>query len=121
MNKNQAWHSIASSVAAGIITYFLLDFTVKDWETIRKTVIIVAVGALAFFIALLTGRASKDKTGDDYQKTEIGTRISSQETVEIEDVKVNKTAEEDIKIGTDISTNKNVKIKGVEIGPQKDK
>ncbi|KIH75601.1 hypothetical protein SAMN05660860_00269 [Geoalkalibacter ferrihydriticus] len=120
MNKNQAWHSIASSIAAGVSTYFLLDFAENDWSQPWRVAIIIVVAILAFFVAFLTGRNNQEKDLNSPDTTEVGRYIDSGSSVEIEDVSVKKSTANNIKVGTDISAKKDVKIKGIEIDTDKE-
>lgn len=118
MSNNQSWHSIGSSVAAGVITYFILEWADKDWSPYWKMACIALAGIAAFSIALLTGRSRKDKTAIDSGRVKVGTQIKSKEGVEVIDVAVSDAAKTYVDIGKDIDAEKNVKITGIRVGPK---
>lgn len=116
MSKNQAWHSIGSSVAAGIITYFILEWEDSEWSPSWKIACIALVGLASFAIAFMTGRSAKGKPLNEIGRVKVGTTIRTKEGVEVSDIGVSETPEADVDIGTDINAGKKVKISGIKIG-----
>jgi len=118
MSNNQTWHSIGSSVAAGVITYFILEWADNDWSPYWKMGFIALAGVTAFSIAFVNGRSRKEKTAKNSGRVKVGTQIKSKEGVEMADVAVSDRPKADVDIGTDIDAEKKVKITGVRVGPK---
>ena len=118
MSKNQAWHSIGSSVAAGIVTYFILEWADNEWSPYWKIGCIALVGIVAFALAFMTGQSSKGDHSKAERRVKVGTQISSEEGVEVTDVGVSDPPDGNIDIGTDIDAGKKVKISGIRVGPK---
>jgi hypothetical protein len=118
MRKNQVWHSIASSIFAGIITYLLLELVKTELFPHMKATVVFVVGVASFFVAYFTGRdinAPPEENSKSTSVTEVGTSIKAKEDVEVSDVEINADSPEGLKVGSDIESEKSVKITGIKV------
>lgn len=118
MRKNQVWHSIASSIFAGIITYFLLESVKIELFPHMKATVIFVVGVASFLVAYFTGRDKNtppEANSKSSTVTEVGTSIKAKDDVEVSDVEINVDSPEGLKVGSDIKSEKSVKITGVKV------
>lgn len=118
MRKNKVWHSIASSIFAGIITYLLLELVKTELFPYMKATVVFVVGVASFFVAYFTGR-DKNTPPEENSKsstvTEVGTSIKAKDDVEVSDVEINADSPEGLKVGSDIESEKSVKITGIKV------
>lgn len=124
MKKNQVWHSVASSIFAGIITYLLLELVKVEIFPHMKVAVIFGVGIVFFFVAYFTGCDKSTRPAKNSKSTtvtEVGTSISAKEDVEVSDVEINAESIEGLKIGSDIESEKSVKITGVKVSGKQER
>lgn len=118
MRKNLVWHSIASSIFAGIITYLLLECVKAELFPYMKETMIFVVGVASFAVAYFTGREKNTHPAEKSKGTnvtEVGTSIEAKEEVEVSDVEIDSSSLEGLKVGSDIKSGKSVKITGVKV------
>ncbi|MFR9718885.1 hypothetical protein ACL00X_05965 [Aeromonas diversa] len=118
MRKNQVWHSIASSIFAGVITYLLLELVRIELFPHMKATVVFVVGVASFFVAYFTGRDKNEPpevNSKSTSVTEVGTSIEAKEEVEVSDVEIDSSSLEGLKVGSDIKSEKSVKITDVKV------
>lgn len=115
MRKNSVWHSIASSICAGVVTFFLLESVKEELFPFMREVVITVVGAVSFFIAHRTGKEKIKIPNNSSRQTEVGTSIESKEDVGISNIGINASSLEGLKVGSGIKSDKSVKISDIRI------
>lgn len=115
MRKNSVWHSIASSICAGVVTFFLLEFVKEELFPFMKEVVITVVGVVSFFIAHRTGQEKIQSPNNSSRQTEVGTSIEAKEDVEISNIGIDASSIKGLKVGSDIKSDKSVKISDIKV------